>query len=196
MPHIALPEGIPGIAAGFAYRPETSKPMRELAHILLHEPGTLTPGERELIAAYVSSRNCTHFCASSHGAAAAAHLGSFEAVEAVKVDFETAPVSAKLKTLLNIAGKVQQDGKLVTPSDIEGARKEGATDLEIHDTVLIAAAFSMYNRYVDGLGTWQPEAPEMYVQMGERLAKEGYRNPTAEARTQQPARHEHEMVKI
>ncbi|MFT4113272.1 carboxymuconolactone decarboxylase family protein [Silvibacterium sp.] len=181
MPHIALPEGIPGIAAGFAYRPETSKPMRELAHILLHEPGTLTPGERELIATYVSSRNRTHFCASSHGAAAASHLGGFEAVEAIKADVETAPVSAKLKTLLHIAGKVQQDGKLVTPADIEAARKEGATDLEIHDTVLIAAAFSMYNRYVDGLGTWQPEEQSMYTQMGKRLAEVGYRNPGLEA---------------
>jgi uncharacterized peroxidase-related enzyme len=177
MPHIALPEGIPGIASGFAYRPETSKPMRELAHILLHEPSSLSPGERELIAAYVSSRNCTRFCELSHGAAATSHLGSSEAVEAIKAKVETAPVSEKLKTLLNIAGKVQQDGKLVTSTDIEAARREGATDLEIHDTVLIAAAFSMYNRYVDGLGTWQPEDPGMYTQMGKQLAENGYRTP-------------------
>ena len=75
MPHIDLPEGFPGISAGFAYRPETAKPMRELADILLHQPNSLAPGERELIAAYVSSRNCTTFCALSHGAAAASHLG-------------------------------------------------------------------------------------------------------------------------
>ena len=75
MPHIKLPEGMPGISAGFAYRPETAKPMRELAHILLHEPNSLTAGERELIATYVSSRNCTKFCVMSHGAAAASHLG-------------------------------------------------------------------------------------------------------------------------
>jgi len=182
MPHIALPEGIPGIASGFAYRPETAAPMRELAHILLHEPHSLTAGERELIATYVSSRNCTHFCAASHGAAAASHLGDPAVVEAVKTDFLTAPVSPKLKALLTIAGKVQQDGKLVTPADIEAARGEGATDLEIHDTVLIAAAFSMYNRYVDGLGTWQPENPGMYAQMGERLASNGYRMSTIKAR--------------
>jgi uncharacterized peroxidase-related enzyme len=177
MPHIALPEDIPGIASGFAYRPETAKPMRELAHILLHEANTLTPGERELIATYVSSRNCTHFCAASHGAAAAAHLDGFETVHAVKHDPQNAPVSSKLKALLNIAGKVQRDGKLVTPEDVEAAREQGATDLEIHDTVLIAAAFCMYNRYVDGLATWQPENPEMYVQMGQHLAKDGYRSP-------------------
>ena len=74
MPHIPLPEGLPGITSVFAFRPETAKPMRELAHILLHEPNSLTPGERELIATYVSSQNDCYFCQASHGAAAAAHL--------------------------------------------------------------------------------------------------------------------------
>jgi uncharacterized peroxidase-related enzyme len=178
MPHINLPEGFPGISAGFAFRPETAKPMRELAHILLHEPNSLTPGERELIAAYVSSRNCTTFCVLSHGAAAASHLGDASIVEKVKTDFLTAPISSKLKALLVIAGKVQQDGKLVTETDVLAARTLGATDMEIHDTVLIAAAFSMYNRYVDGLGTLQPTDPEMYAQMGKHLAEEGYTKPS------------------
>lgn len=178
MPHIALPEGLPGISAGFALRPETAKPMRELAHILLHQPGSLSPGERELIATFVSSRNCTTFCALSHGAAAAAHLGGDTVVKQVQTDFTQADVSPKLKALLAIAGKVQQDGKLVTSADAEAARREGATDLEIHDTVLIAAAFSMYNRYVDGLGTWQPSDPAMYAQMGKHLAEEGYTTPS------------------
>jgi len=177
MPHIKLPEGVPGIGAGFAFRPETAKPMRELAHILLHESNSLTPGERELIASYVSSRNRCHFCYSSHAAAASAHLGDSSIVEKVKADFLSAPVSPRLKALLAIAGKVQQDGKLVSAADVQAARKEGATDLEIHDTVLIAAAFSMYNRYVDGLGTWQPDNPAMYAQMGEQLAKGGYTRP-------------------
>ena len=178
MAHIALPDGFPGISAGFAFRPETAKPMRELAHLLLHEPGSLSPGERELIATYVSSGNCTVFCAMSHGAAAAAHLGDSSIVERVKADFLTAPVGAKLKALLVIAGKVREDGKLVTEVDVQAARALGATDLEIHDTVLIAAAFSMYNRYVDGLGTWQPTDPEMYAQMGKHLAEEGYTKPS------------------
>jgi uncharacterized peroxidase-related enzyme len=182
MPHITLPEGIPGIAAGFAYRPETAAPMRELAHILLHEPNSLSAGERELIATYVSSRNCTNFCAYSHGAAAASHLGDTAVVEAVKADIQTAPVTPKLKALLAIAGKVQMDGKLVTADDIAAARDEGATDIEIHDTVLIASAFSMYNRYVDGLGTWQPENPQMYAQMGQRLAESGYRQSSLGSR--------------
>jgi uncharacterized peroxidase-related enzyme len=178
MAHINLPEGLPGISAGFAFRPETARPMRELAHILLHEPNSLAPGERELIATFVSSRNRTWFCEASHGAAATAHLGDASLVEQVKGDFYNAPVSPKLKALLVIAGKVQQDGKLVTKGDVEAARSLGATDLEIHDTVLIAAAFCMYNRYVDGLGTLQPRDPDLYAQMGRHLADAGYTTPS------------------
>jgi uncharacterized peroxidase-related enzyme len=178
MPHIDLQEGLPGITAGFAFRPETAKPMRELAHILLHDENSLTPGERELIATYVSARNDCHFCQASHGAAAACHLGDETVVEQVKADFLAAPVSPKLKALLAIAGKVQKDGKLVTKADVDAARREGATDKEIHDTVLIAAAFCMYNRYVDGLGTWQPREKEMYAAMGRQLADHGYRTPS------------------
>jgi uncharacterized peroxidase-related enzyme len=188
MSHIHLPEGLPGISAGFAFRPETAKPMRELAHILLHQPNSLAPGERELIATLVSARNRTYFCEASHGAAAAAHLGNTATVEQVKTDFDTAPISPKLKALLVIAGKVQQDGKLVTQADVESARANGATDLEIHDTVLIAAAFSMYNRYVDGLGTWQPRNPDMYTQMGKHLAEEGYTTPSLRQPTPQHER--------
>jgi AhpD family alkylhydroperoxidase len=122
MPHINLPEGYPGISAGFTYRPETAKPMRDLAHVLLHEPNSLTPGERELIATFVSSRNDCYFCTTSHGAAAACHLGDASVVEQVKTDFMAAPLSPKLKALLVIAGTVQQDGKLVTKADVEAAR--------------------------------------------------------------------------
>jgi uncharacterized peroxidase-related enzyme len=175
MPHIALPENLPGITAGFAFRPETAKPMRELAEVLLRGPSTLTSGERELIATYVSNRNDCYFCQTSHGAAAAAHLGErAHLVDEVKHDFLNAGVSAKLKALLQIAGQVQQGGKNVTPDAVEYARDLGATDLEIHDTVLIAAAFCMYNRYVDGLATWQPQNPGMYASMGEHLARTGY----------------------
>lgn len=178
MPHIALPDELPGISSGFAFRPETAKPMRELAHILLHQPNSLTPGERELIATYVSSQNDCYFCQTSHGAAAACHLDNAETVKQVKADFRNAPVSLKLKALLAIAGKVQQGGKNVTSADIAEARNHGATDLEIHDTVLIAAAFCMYNRYVDGLDTWQPRDESMYAGMGRHLAEHGYLKPS------------------
>jgi uncharacterized peroxidase-related enzyme len=130
MAHIALPEGLPGITSGFAFRPETAKPMRELAHVLLHGPSTLTPGERELIATYVSSQNDCYFCQTSHGAAAAAHLKDSGLVDQIKRDFLQSPVSDKLKALLVIAGQVQQGGKQVTTESVENARKRGATDLE------------------------------------------------------------------
>jgi uncharacterized peroxidase-related enzyme len=181
MPHIDLPKELPGISSGFAFRPETAKPLRELAHILLHEPNSLTPGERELIATYVSSQNDCYFCQTSHGAAAACHLGDMATVKQVKTDFMQAPISEKLKSLLVIAGAVQRGGKNVTAADVEAARAQGATDLEIHDTVLIAAAFCMYNRYVDGLATWQPQEESMYMQMGKHLASEGYRTPSVRA---------------
>ena len=178
MPHIALPEGFPGITGGFAFRPDTARPMRELAETLLRGPSTLTSGEREMIATFVSHRNECDFCELSHRAAAAHHLdGNYELVDAVKRDPEGAPVSSKLKALLAIAGKVQQDGKLVTAADVDRARSAGATDLEIHDAVLIAAAFSMFNRYVDGLATFTPKDPAAYDAMGRRMAKEGYVRP-------------------
>ncbi len=178
MPHITLEEGIPGIVSAFSFRPETAKPMRELAEVLLRGPSSLTSAEREMIAAYVSSRNECRFCQLSHSAAAAEHLGGGESdyalVEAVKADAKSARVSPKLKALLHIAGKVQQGGKAVSAEDVAAARAQSATDMEIHDTVLIAAAFCMYNRYVDGLATWQPEDPASYRPMGKRMAHEGY----------------------
>jgi uncharacterized peroxidase-related enzyme len=177
MSHIQLPEGLPGITAGFALRPDTAKPMRELAHVLLHTSGTdsFSSRDRELIAAFVSSRNTCYFCQTSHGAAAD-HLNAaaISLTDAVCNDYKSAPIPEKLKSLLAIAEQVQIDGKRVTKQLVDNARDQGATDLEIHDTVLIAAAFCMYNRYVDGLGTWQPRDPAMYAEMGKRMAEQGY----------------------
>jgi uncharacterized peroxidase-related enzyme len=175
MPHIALPEGFPGIRGPMMFRPETAKPINELVNVLLHEPHSLSPGERELIATYVSAQNDCYFCQTIHGAIAAHHLGGdSELVQRVKSDFGQAGISEKVKALLTIAGQVQRGGKHVTSEDIERARKEGATDLEIHDTVLIAAVFCMCNRYVDGLATWAPEGPEYYRERAPKVAEEGY----------------------
>ena len=166
MPHIDLPEGVPGIRSAMQFRPGSSGPktavhLNALAEQLLRADNTLSRGDRELIAAYVSSCNKTVFCEHSHSAFAGLQLdGGIELVEDVKRDPDTAEIDPKLRALLHIAGKVALDGKSVTSSDIEAARAEGATDLEIHDTVLIAAAFCMYNRYVDGLDTWQPSDPQ------------------------------------
>jgi len=175
MAHIRLPEGMQGIRGALAFRPETAKPLNELVEVLLHAPNSLTPGERELIATYVSSLNDCYFCQTVHGSIAAAHLdGDEELVRCVKVDYSQAAISEKLKALLHIAGKVQKGGKHVTAKDVEAARKAEATDIEMHDTVLIAAAFCMFNRYVDGLDTWQPHDEELYRQRGKKTAKEGY----------------------
>lgn len=175
MAHISLKSDLPGIRGLFEFRPETAKPLCELADVLLHQPSSLSQAERELIATYVSSLNDCHYCQTSHGAIAAHHLGGNDSVVLqVKSDFTRAPISDKLKALLVIAGEVQRGGKQVAADDIETARKLGASDLEIHDTVLIAAAFCMYNRYVDGLGTWAPEGLENYRPRAAAVAQDGY----------------------
>jgi uncharacterized peroxidase-related enzyme len=176
MPHIDLPKEYPGIRSLFMYRPETAAPLNGLVQVLLHNPHpTLSPGERELIATYVSSLNTCKYCMTIHGAIAKHHLGNnAELVSSVIKDPENALLTQKMKALLKIAAHVQVGGKSVTPADIDLARSQGATDLEIHDTVLIAAAFCMYNRYVDGLATWAPDDPEVYDRMGKQRAEEGY----------------------
>jgi uncharacterized peroxidase-related enzyme len=177
MPHIALPEGFPGIRSLFMYSPETAKPLNDLVQTILHNPetSTLTPGERELIATYTSSLNTCKYCANTHGAIAKYQLGgNGGVVQEVMKDAAHAEVSDKLKALFKIAAKVQEDGKKVTTADIDFAKQQGATEKEIHDTVLIAAAFCMYNRYVDGLGTWAPDDPAVYDAIGKQRAAEGY----------------------
>jgi uncharacterized peroxidase-related enzyme len=173
--HIKLQEGIPGILGPMVFSPETAKPLNTLAEILLRGPNSLSCADREMIATYVSSQNDCYFCQNAHGAVAAHHLGGNDKlIQDLKRNFETAAVSDKLKALLAIAGQVQKGGKYVTADAVENARAKGATDKEIHDTVLIAAAFCMYNRYVDGLATWAPTDPEMYRANGKRLAEHGY----------------------
>jgi uncharacterized peroxidase-related enzyme len=175
VPHIALPTDLPGISSAMAFRPDTAVHLRALAETLLRAPNSLTSAEREAIAAFVSLRNDCTFCYLSHRAASAHHTGGdYGFVDTVTSGEGLAPVSAKLRALLVIAGKVQQGGKQVSAADIAAARAEGATDVEIHDTVLIAAAFCMYNRYVDGLATWTPTDPAGYDPMGQRMARQGY----------------------
>jgi uncharacterized peroxidase-related enzyme len=178
MAHIEFAEGLPGIRGPLSFSPATTKPLAELAEVLLYGPHTLTAAEREMIAAYVSSQNDCYYCHSCHGSTAAQHLGGSPAdyalIDQVKQNFEVAPVSDKMKALLAIAGKVQKGGKHVTTDDVERARRHGATDKEIHDTVLIAAAFCLFNRYVDGLATWQPRDPDMYLEIGKQTASLGY----------------------
>jgi uncharacterized peroxidase-related enzyme len=180
MPHITLNSAEPGIRGLLLFRPETARPLSELTEVLLRGPGTLTRGERELIAAYVSGLNDCRYCSGSHSACAAGQLpGGMAVVEQVRADVASAPVPAKLRALLRIAAAVQQSGLAVTEADVAAARAEGATDLEIHDTVLIAAMFCMFNRYVDGLGTVAPDDPARYAAGAQRLISHGYLPPPA-----------------
>lgn len=175
MPHITLPPDLPGIRGLMAFRPETAAPINALVDVLLRDAHTLTPGERELIATFVSSQNDCRYCQTIHGAIAAHHLQNEPLVVDVTCDFERANVSEKMKALLAIAGKTAQSGKDVTPADIARAREHGATDLEIHDTVLIAAVFCMCNRYVDGLATVAPDDPDFYRARAKIVATGGYK---------------------
>ncbi len=175
MPHINLPDGLPGIRGPMAFRPETAQHLNGLAEVLLRDENSLTRGERELIATYVSYLNDCFFCQNAHGGIAQHYLQcDIGFVDQVKKDFRETTLSDKMKALLAIAASVQKSGKHVTPDQVEDARKTGATDREIHDTVLIAAAFCMFNRYVDGLGTWAPQDRNIYVERGKRRAEEGY----------------------
>lgn len=175
MAHIAVPEGIPGIRSLVMFRPETGEHLYELVQVLLRGESPLSEAERELIASYVSYRNDCMFCMKSHAAAARCLYGDDKTlVDEVLTDMQQAGVNEKLKALLHIAGKVQILGKAVQPSDIEAARALGANDREIHDTVLIAATFCMFNRYVDGLATLTPADPAAYEEMGKRMTTIGY----------------------
>jgi uncharacterized peroxidase-related enzyme len=165
----------PGILGLIRYRPETGGPLMDLANVLLKDPNPLTRGERELIAAYVSGLNECTFCASAHSAFAAAQLeGGAALVDQVRCDEANAPVSEKMRALLRIAAAVRSDGREVTAQMAADARAAGATDVEIHDTVLIAAAFCMFNRYVDGLGTIAAEDPKAYDEAAAAVVAFGY----------------------
>jgi uncharacterized peroxidase-related enzyme len=179
MAHIELEQNIPGIRSLALFRPDTGKPLYQLAQILLGEDSTLSKADRELIAAFVSSRNNCDFCMSSH-AAAARYLYKTDAgiVDLALNDYKNAPISDKLRTLLSIALHVQQDARTVNNEQVALAKSFGATDRDIHDTVLIAAVFCMINRYVDGLATLTPTDPAIYAQMGERMGTLGYVIPT------------------
>jgi uncharacterized peroxidase-related enzyme len=182
MAHITLPDGEPGIIGPLTAYRETEKHLDGLANALMCGPSSLTKAEREVIAAYVSHGNECYFCTNSHAAAARQLLGDkCNLMSEILHDVMTANVDNKLRALLLIAGKVRQDGRLVTDDDVRQARDAGADDRAIHDTVLIAAMFCLFNRYVDGLATWTPRDPEVYEAIGTRIATKGYGSRFREA---------------
>jgi uncharacterized peroxidase-related enzyme len=184
MAHINVPEGVPGIRSLVMFRPESGQHLYQLAQVLLRGDSPLTEAEREIIATHVSNRNNCRFCRDSHAAAARCLLEDQEAiVDQVIQDVDKANLSAKMRALLNIAEKVQILGKEVKQEDVDAAREAGANDRDIHDTVLIAATFSMFNRYVDGLASWTPTDPAAYAEMGKRMKEKGYMMPTTPVTT-------------
>lgn len=175
MAYIAVPEGMPGIRGPMAAYPEAAEQLRGLTDALMCGPSSLTWGERELIGAYVSSRNGCAFCTRSHASTARYLLGEQSDVVAEVIGGSCQNVGAKMRALLAIAEKVRRDGREVTPEDVAEAREAGADDRAIHDTVLIAATFSLFNRYVEGLGTWAPDDEAVYEASGASRAAHGYR---------------------
>lgn len=176
MAYINLGNELPGIRGPMAFRPETAKPLNELAEVLLRDDNnTLSRGERELIATYVSYLNDCFFCQNAHGGIAQYYLQcDMQFMDGVKEDFNSMAITDKMKALLSIAASVQKGGSFVTAEQIEAAKNADATDIEVHDTVLIAAAFCMFNRYVDGLGTSAPADRSYYIGRGKQRAEEGY----------------------
>lgn len=175
MAYIKIDENLPGIRGLMHFRPETAQPMNDLAEVLLRADNSLTRGERELVATYVSSLNDCYFCQNAHGGIAQHYLQcDVSFIDNVKEDFKNSAISEKLKALLAIASSVQKGGKYVTEEQVKHAKELGAKDKEIHDTVLIAAAFCMFNRYVDGLGTSAPADRNFYIERGKQRAEEGY----------------------
>lgn len=176
MAHIKTNNEFPGIVGLLYYKPSTGRAISVFAQEVLRGPSALTPGERELIAAHVSRLNKCEFCFDSH-AAVVTELLKDGSVVGTMDGKPSDKITPKMQALLAIAGKVQQGGRFVSPEDIEAARKQGASDEDIHDTVTVAGAFCFFNRYVDGLGTEVPENKGWYQESGAFLAKSGYKGP-------------------
>lgn len=176
MPHVNLTSTYPGITGLLEDHPEPGAPIRDLTQYILRGPNTLTEGERELIASVVCVGNECQFCSTAHVTTAARYMDSVEQVHAILSNPFAGGVSPRIAHLLEIAGVVRSGGS-VPDEMIASARNAGATDTEIHDTVLIAALFSLYNRYVDGLKTDLPSDASYYDMLADRLTTTGYVRP-------------------
>lgn len=179
MPHIEVSEDEFGIRSLFGFAPDSAAVLGRLAQHLLVDDSPLSQADRELIAARVSRGNDCHYCSNSHGAFAAGRIGEqgWDVVEAVWENPATAPVTPRLRALLDIADAVRVSGRNVTTELVEAARRVGATDRELHDTVLIAAAFCMFNRYVDGLGTRSHDDRDAFDDGAKMILAFGYERP-------------------
>ncbi|WP_052666015.1 carboxymuconolactone decarboxylase family protein [Nitriliruptor alkaliphilus] len=174
MARIPVPTDLPGIIGLFAARPDTAGPLRELAETLLRRDDGLGRDERELLATAVSARNDCGFCRDSHAAVAAAHLGDDDALADAARQGRLADVAPPRLAALTRLAEAVADGGRIAEDLFTAARDAGAGDDQLHDTVLIAAAFAMFNRYVDGLAA-DPADQDAYAAMGRQLATHGYR---------------------
>lgn len=173
-PHINVSSPLPGITGLLEERLDSAEHIRDATHALLRGPSSMSEGERELVATLVSSRNECRFCTNAHAYTAARYDGGMDLVQRVVSDHTSAPVSERMHALLEIASLVQGDARMVNDATIARAREAGANDLDIHDTVLTAAMFCFYNRYVDGLASQYPENESYFETLAERLTTTGY----------------------
>lgn len=170
-PYIKLDQRFPGIVSLFMYDQETAKALTAMGQTIMRREGRgLKPGERELIAAFVSKLNECNFCFLSHAEAAKLLYG--EGATKFLFQEDDYQLDMRMRALLVVAVCVQGLDRSELPDAIGDAKFHGATDEEIHDTVLVASFFSMCNRYVDGLGTtFKFGEPEVG---GRGLVKYGY----------------------
>jgi uncharacterized peroxidase-related enzyme len=177
----SLPEA-PGILTAIRLTPGLGVHLRGLAdELLVHDfPGaTISRAEREMLATAVSAGNDCFYCMDSHGAFATAVLESVGLTErAPLIDVLKNGASdgfdPKMQALLNISRTVRGSGLDLSADDVQAALDAGASDADVQLAVLIAAAFSMYNRMVDGFRAQTPPSAEAYRARAAEIAAHGY----------------------
>jgi uncharacterized peroxidase-related enzyme len=183
-----LPD-VPGILAAIRLTPGLGVHLRGLAdELLVHDfPGaTISRGEREMLATATSAANDCFYCMDSHGAFATAVLeqsGSADLVplvDVIKVGSSDG-LGPKMQALLHIARTVRRQPLDLTQADVDAALAAGASDADTQLAVLIAAAFSMYNRMVDGFRAKTPPTAEAYRDRAAQIAEHGYSDPRVAA---------------
>jgi uncharacterized peroxidase-related enzyme len=179
-----LPD-VPGIGAAMRLTPELGLHLRGLADaVLVHDyPGaTITRAEREMLATALSASNDCFYCMDSHAEHASAVLERDGGTEraALLEDLKLGALHGldrKMQALVQIARTVGRRSRDLSAEDVEAARAAGATDADVQLAVLIASAFSMYNRLVDGFRARTPTNPEAYRERAAEIAEHGYSPP-------------------
>lgn len=157
----------------FAFRPELTLHLARLTHEALRGPSPLSPGLRELIAAYTSYLNHCEFCANSHVAIAAEFLGEEAYVWGIVRDLENSSLPEKEKALLRFAAKVTSDLPSIAAEDSDRLRQAGWTDEAIYDAVTVCALFNFYNRWITATGV-HAVSPEGHRSRAKVVAAHGY----------------------